>query len=270
MVRFAQMNSQYDLPAEAEAKLDPTFKEIMVKMLSNPMTFCCAYSDSSLFCKRSDFCNYLPVNEVNSIYADYINSCVRQKKVWKSSQHSDMHMSRCPRFDYNTIKCILLGELCKGKFGRCEVINDAWFAEGGLRQMYLDIVEELNDDNVAITVTEQNEVFDGDIDFEEPNSNFYLKSCNDLKVMNIFMEKFKTFNYTLWDLTLEAQITKQIMDIDMAGENPEWVARGGIKDTKFVDDKIYLLFNNTDNDVGVINFPQFKRDNELKLASKYY
>ena len=269
MVKIKQMNNaQYTI--DPKCQLDTTFKDITTKILNDPIKFKSAYSDSELFCKRSDFSEDIDDGELNDIYQDYIKNCVIQKRVWKSSQLEVMRNSRCPTFDYLTLRCIILGECCKGKFGRVELLNEGWFAEGGIRSIYLDMIEELNDGDGYITATETADTFTNVDEYKIPNENMYLKSCNDIKKMNTFMERIKKFYKIAWDITMRNKVKRLIMEVSDKGHNEEWNERGGVKNVKYNDNIFYLEFNNDSEYMGTIEFDEWKVDNAYAIVGTYY
>jgi len=177
-----------------------------------------AYSDSALFVKRKDI-DCPNFEDAENMYSDYVEACVEQKKHFMENkpeyEKRDMatkNWSRCPQFDYETIKCVLLGLLLTSKYAIVQAICNDW--KGHIREIYLTIVESLADeDNKDVCCSRKKDTAKKWNDYTKPTDSDYLISMNILKEFDEYIEKIYKMNDDVMEARVKSFVFNKVTDI---------------------------------------------------------
>ena len=177
-----------------------------------------AYSDSALFVKRKDVdCPNL--EDAEFMYSDYIIACVEQKKhfvenkdAYEKRNPDKKKWSRCPQFDYDTMRCVVMGLMLTSKYAMVQAICNDWKSD--IREIYLNICESLaNADDEDVSLTRKR---DGDKEWSgvvKPTDSDYLSSMNALRDFDAYLTRIYGLNDQLMEEKTKDFVASKIFDI---------------------------------------------------------
>ena len=199
-------------PAILNDEISKQFDLIAPYVGNSAMDAECPYSDSELFVKRKDI-DCFNANDADQMYTDYIKACINQKKYYiqnKSVENDDAYY-RCPMFDFDTMRCVILGFLLTSKYAMVQNICCEW--KNNIRDMFLEIGESIKNDEGSGDITTAHTLDDGGEWSERgvANDGDYLMVMDSLKQFDTFVEQvFKMNNMIMSDKMKAYVISKTI------------------------------------------------------------
>ncbi len=261
-------------PKLNKADIDKLFDVCRPYIGKSAMDAECAYSDSELFVKRKDICCGNVIANVDGMYSDYVRWCVDQKAHYKGNkeeyekrEQEIKDTSSCPQFDYDTIRCVIMGLLLVNKNAMVQAICADWKSD--MRVMYLDIIESMTDDDNASLCRKH--FYDDHKETEwsdkvKPNDSDYLLSMNALKGFDKFIDTITGMNEGIMEKRVEKFVLFKVFD--------EATASGeGFTDDmefKFNNDDFSITIRDNDGKQKVIDCCEVKDRYRAEIANHLF
>ena len=153
-------------------------------------------------------------DDAEQMYTDYIKACIHQKKYYiqnKEIEFGDAHY-RCPMFDFDTIRCVILGFLLTSKYAMVQNICCEW--KNNIRDMFLEIGESIKNDEGSGGITTAHTLNDGEEWSERgvANDGDYLLMMDSLKHFDTFMGQVFKMNNMIMSDKLKVFVMEKALD----------------------------------------------------------